>query len=79
MNITKAPWTILSDILISATVNRRYLPLSCGSGGMARFQSGYVGSVSMDVCVDGLLEGCVVCLGINLSTDRVCLGVSACA
>lgn len=32
MNITKAPWIILSDILISATVSTRYLPPSCCSG-----------------------------------------------
>lgn len=49
MNITKAPWNILSDILISATVSTRYLPPSCGSG-VWRFSRVAILGVRVCVC-----------------------------
>lgn len=64
MNITKAPWTILSDILISATVSTRYLPPSCGSRVWRFSRVAILGMRVFYECVcvcilDGLLELCV--------------------
>lgn len=85
MNITKAPWIILSDILISATVSTRYLPPSCGSG-VWRFSRVAILGVCVLLCVyvcvcvqllydqTGLLE--VVCMSggsLRINLDSVCV------
>lgn len=55
MNITKAPWIILNDILISATVSTSYLPPSCNLGVWRFSRVAIFGSVSISECaLDGL-------------------------
>ncbi len=86
MNTTKAPWIILSDILISATVSTRYLPPSCGSGVWRFSRVAILGvCVSLWVCVYvrwAAVFACV-CLGKSWGQFKywmcVCECVPGCA
>lgn len=52
VNNTKAPWIILSDILISATVSAAYPPPSCCSG-VWRFSRVAILGACVFLCVCG--------------------------